>query len=441
MKKTRKVLALVLVLSMVLSIGALAVTNSSDRTKAQMLSETFSNGNIDWISDQNLFKNVFRVNEAFFSTDKRAPSVSFDYEIFSFNELDETNDPLEAAMELTFDVAGHTFSVHTSGQVYLNVLTDEISLLEGVLEGQMVIGEETFDVVAGFQKRVGYTGVGASITVTPADADGEPLFLHAGVVVYTPEVKAVHPIFIELSEKAEANEQREAGAAASSAPTRAQNLTGFSEVGGTGSTSNIVSNSFGLSGMAQEMHAYFKPEGVAGRNGRAEYLNIALIRINTKLERLNEQGLNHFPVSLVRFRGLELDLNSDDPDGRIDSFYELPEQSAYNGTLWDLFEITLSFISGSGLIEALLEDYSPNLYNATVSVDEQEATFETKVYDPYGELDLDDDYLPITYVIDFGSAGSFDFTASSRVEYMIMTEQGNFYLKTAWNTLDFSLSA
>lgn len=94
-------------------------------------------------------------------------------------------------LDMVINTATDAYPVTVSGEVDETVLADDVTLLQGPLYGELIIGGETYELSAGFSKLLNDDAINVGIVINPTVQDPQQVMFAFGDVVITEEVQSL----------------------------------------------------------------------------------------------------------------------------------------------------------------------------------------------------------------------------------------------------------
>ena len=404
MKKKLALFMAVLMVSLIVPIESLAISNMGEKDlPAKIAVVTLmddSDANLDSIGVQPL---------------------NYDQATYSYvlnNEADKDT----AQLILSLPNEEGSLDISAEGDVEYLELSETITIIRGYLYGDFEVDSTPYIIKAVFTKRVGVDGASAGITIHPKDNVDQSVFFSIGEDLYTDEVIAVDPLF-NLSKS-------------ESTPYATSSLeipSAYEYVGGD--YANIHANSLGITGRAQTVDAYFKQYGVSIPGGTRA--NLFAVIITPELDSLNSSYKN-----TVILRSVDILLESQDTAYAFDRFFHNPvEVEVYEfDTLYDILGDLFTYynVQLQNTIFNILKMVPPDRYTATISGPSNDKV-------EYGFVVTGSNALYMEFPIildlklDVADEGYFRIDVTANMEFSVINyqDQHQFYLVDA-NEVYFS---
>lgn len=389
---------------------------------------------INWVSDTADFESYFGQESNEIAVHQfAAPEISFDYTLAEHERADK----LDAKMTIYFTFESQSYFVETSGTVDIYSLAPELTLIEGPLEGELVVNDEVFGIIVGFQKLMEQDEVGATVTLYPlaAGTGKEIVFLHIGDLVFTDEVKSHLKIY---NQPAQTVDQRPAAANS----IEIDPAFGFRGTGAGYIQSPAVIEYVGAS---HYNSLYFKPADVAGTvNPDTLGENLALITVESRLSDLVDVAMN-LPGTpgMVYISHIEMEANLLNSASSFDRFFDLPDEGThYDFTIFEIFKTLIGDIipKGGGTFSAVMEKIIPSPYTATISATGRNSEFSMHFgLNDMADVSFDSPPLMVAYEIDGGVSATYQVEVASKIQYYFISDLGVNYLNSICDgtTFDF----
>ncbi len=335
-----------------------------------------------------------------------------------------TPDIAEVSLYLSLSVGNVPYPIQLSGKVSITEYAPNIILAEGVLEGTTEINGTPCFAAASFYKNMISGKYGAGITLTPDSSNMEEVIFSVGDWIYTEEIKAVHPAYIEL------RTQLQSFSNASSDYPQQYSMqaipSGFQYCSGT--ISYVPNNHTGVSGAGQQVRTYIKEKGDSSHGSGNTNFNIFLVTVNTYSKALSETALsNTIDPGIVRFQQSNISLNSTNTGCYFERFHCTPITSdiSSSNSLRDIFGDLLSLLgfSTTSTVANILLSILPTTYIASIdSSTKRTAEYRLSVDVTSDDACFDDTPLCIDFELHAGASQSYPITVTSTTRYMVIRE-------------------
>lgn len=404
MKKKLALFMAVLMVSLIVPIESLAISNMGEKDlPAKIAVVTLmddSDANLDSIGVQPL---------------------NYDQATYSYvlnNEADKDT----AQLILSLPNEEGSLDISAEGDVEYLELSETITIIRGYLYGDFEVDSTPYIIKAVFTKRVGVDGASAGITIHPKDNVDQSVFFSIGEDLYTDEVIAVDPVF---------RSARKTNLTPYASPNTRIN-SAYKNVGSD--YANVRGNSLGVTGRAQEVDAYFKP------STSSSAFNVFALLITPQLDSLNSSYKN-----IVMFRSVNASVESENSHYKFKYFYNTPAGNdvGNNETLYTLLDDGASALGVpfTGTLLSLIKEVFATGYTAEIQTPVNDVAEYSLRVSPSNSIETD---FPIVvdFVMDLENANAFRINVNVDMEFTVIhyQNQHQFYIVDS-NSVDFRTDA